>query len=74
MFLPFILDHFGVANTEAAGEVNDSVRYAFFFGAVVLLAAITGTVVSTREYTPAVLAGFDVAVPPEVQAAAAING
>ncbi|RAX28673.1 MFS transporter, partial [Enterococcus sp. HPCN18] len=38
-FLPFILAHFGVANTAAAGEVPDTVRYAFYFGAVVLLAA-----------------------------------
>lgn len=73
-FLPFILAHFGVANTASAGEVPDTVRYAFYFGAVVLLAAITWTVVSTREYSPAELAGFDDAEPPEHQAAAAING
>ncbi len=73
-FLPFILAHFGVANTAAAGEVPDTVRYAFYFGAVVLLAAITWTVVSAREYSPAELAGFDDAEPPEHHAAAAING
>lgn len=73
-FLPFILAHFGVANTAAAGEVPDTVRYAFYFGAVVLLAAITWTVVSTREYSPAELAGFDDAEPPAHHAAAAING
>lgn len=73
-FLPFILAHFGVANTAAAGEVPDTVRYAFYFGAVVLLAAITWTVVSTREYSPVELAGFDDAEPPAHHAAAAING
>jgi maltose/moltooligosaccharide transporter len=73
-FLPFILAHFGVANTAAAGEVPDTVRYAFYFGAVVLLAAITWTVVSTREYSPAELAGFDDAEPPAHYAAATISG
>ncbi|MEN5096588.1 MFS transporter [Stenotrophomonas sp. TWI1409] len=73
-FLPFILAHFGVANTAAAGEVPDTVRYAFYFGAVVLLAAITWTVVSTREYSPAELAGFDDAEPPAHHAGAAISG
>ncbi|AWH24577.1 MFS transporter [Stenotrophomonas sp. YAU14D1_LEIMI4_1] len=73
-FLPFILAHFGVANTAAAGEVPDTVRYAFYFGAVVLLAAITWTVVSTREYSPAELAAFDDAEPPAHHAAAAVNG
>jgi len=73
-FLPFILAHFGVANTAAAGEVPDTVRYAFYFGAVVLLAAITWTVVSTREYSPTELAGFEDAEPPAHHAAAAVNG
>jgi maltose/moltooligosaccharide transporter len=73
-FLPFILAHFGVANTAAAGEVPDTVRYAFYFGAVVLLAAITWTVVSTREYSPDELASFDDAEPPAHHAGAAVTG
>ena len=36
--LPFVLAKFGVANTAGPGEVPDTVRYAFYFGAVVLLA------------------------------------
>lgn len=68
-FLPFLLAQFGVANTAAAGEVPDTVRYAFYFGAVVLLAAITWTVVSTREYSPAQLAAFDDAEPEAALAA-----
>ncbi len=70
-FLPFILAHFGVANTAAPGQVPDTVRYAFYFGALVLLAAITWTVVSTREYSPTELAGFADAEPPQAHVLAA---
>jgi len=73
-FLPFILAHLGVANTAAAGQVPDTVRYAFYFGAAVLLAAITWTVVSTREYAPAELASFDDAEPAAVHHSARVAG
>ena len=73
-FLPFILTHFGVSNTAAPGEVPDSVRYAFYFGALVLLAAISWTVFSTREYSPTELASFDDAEPPAHHAGAAVSG
>ncbi|WP_313343368.1 MFS transporter [Stenotrophomonas sp.] len=73
-FLPFILAHFGVANTAAAGEVPPTVRYAFYFGAVVLLASIAWTVFSTREYSPAELASFDDAEPPAVHQSAPVAG
>jgi maltose/moltooligosaccharide transporter len=73
-FLPFILAHFGVANTAAAGEVPPTVRYAFYFGAVVLLASIAWTVFSTREYSPAELASFDDAEPPAVHQSAPLAG
>ncbi|MFI8572902.1 MFS transporter [Stenotrophomonas bentonitica] len=73
-FLPFILAHFGVANTAAAGQVPDTVRYAFYFGAAVLLAAIIWTVVSTREYSPAELARFDDAEPAAVHHSTRVAG
>jgi maltose/moltooligosaccharide transporter len=73
-FLPFILAHFGMANTAAAGEVPPTVRYAFYFGAVVLLASIAWTVFSTREYSPAELASFDDAEPPAVHQSAPLDG
>lgn len=73
-FLPFILAHFGVANTAAPGEVPPTVRYAFYFGAVVLLSAIAWTVFSTREYSPAELAAFDDAEPPVAQQSAPLAG
>ena len=57
-FLPYVLTHFGVANTAPAGEVPHSVKYAFYAGAFVLLAAMLWTIVSTREYPPEQLASF----------------
>lgn len=57
-FLPYVLTHFGVANTAPAGEVPHSVKYAFFAGAFVLLAAMLWTILSTREYPPEQLEAF----------------
>ncbi|UNK56932.1 MFS transporter [Pseudoxanthomonas daejeonensis] len=57
--LPWLLAKAGVANTAGAGEVPDTVRYAFYFGGVVLFAAIAWTVLRTREYPPEVLASFE---------------
>ncbi|EDP99533.1 transporter, putative [Shewanella benthica KT99] len=51
--LPYILTkYFDVANTAPAGEIADSVRYAFYFGGAVLLLAVGWTVISTKEYSP----------------------
>ena len=62
--LPFILDKAGVSNVGTAGSaVPDTVRYAFYFGAVVLLGAILWTILSTREYPPAQLHGFSDSTP-----------
>ncbi len=57
--LPYLLAHWGVANTAAPGEVPDTVRYAFYFGGAVLLLSVGWTVLSTREYPPEQLHGFD---------------
>src|SRR5690606_30104371 len=56
--LPWLLAKFGVANTAAAGAIPDTVRYAFYAGGVVLMAAIGWTVLRTREYPPEVLPAF----------------
>jgi maltose/moltooligosaccharide transporter len=61
--LPWLLAHAGVANTAAAGEVPDTVKYAFYAGGAVLLGAVLWTVLSTREYPPAQLLDFDDAQP-----------
>jgi len=62
-FLPYVLAHYGVANTAGPGEVPDTVRFAFYAGAGVLVLAMAWTVLSTREYSPQQLAAFDDAEP-----------
>lgn len=58
--LPYILTkYFDVANTAPAGEIADSVRYAFYFGGAVLMLAVGWTVISTKEYSPQELAAFE---------------
>lgn len=56
--LPWILTKLGVANTAAAGEIPDTVKYAFYFGGMMLLGAVSWTVFSTREYPPDELKNF----------------
>src|SRR5689334_7563837 len=60
--LPWLLAQCGVANTAAAGAIPDTVKFAFYVGGAALFGAIGWTVLSTREYPPDALAGFDDAV------------
>ncbi|HET7561036.1 MAG TPA: MFS transporter [Rhodanobacteraceae bacterium] len=62
--LPWILAHFGVPNTAPEGSIPDTVKYAFYTGGAVLLLSVLWTIVSTREYPPETLLGFDGAVAP----------
>lgn len=57
--LPWLLTQAGMSNVAPAGEIPDTVRYAFVFGGIVLFAAVGWTIVSTREYPPEVLARHD---------------
>jgi maltose/moltooligosaccharide transporter len=57
--LPWLLTKAGVGNIAGPGEIPQTVKYAFYFGAVVLLVAVGWTIVSTREYPPDVLKSFD---------------
>jgi maltose/moltooligosaccharide transporter len=62
--LPWILEQAGVSNVgTTTSAVPDTVRYSFEIGALVLLLAILWTIVTTREYPPAVLHGFPDATP-----------
>jgi maltose/moltooligosaccharide transporter len=61
--LPWLLAKAGVGNTAPAGEIPDTVRYAFYLGGVVLFAAILWTILRTREYTPEQMLAFDDADP-----------
>ena len=57
--LPSLMNNvFGFSNTAAAGEVADNVKFAFYAGAAVLLLSVLWTVIRTKEYSPAELAGF----------------
>ena len=47
-----LLDHWGVANEAAPGQIPDTVRYSFWAGGVALFAAVMWTILTTREYSP----------------------
>ena len=56
---PYLLEHWGVANEAGAGQIPDTVRYSFWAGGVALFAAVTWTIVTTREYSPDEVSAFD---------------
>jgi maltose/moltooligosaccharide transporter len=75
--LPWILANWaGVTNVAADGTIPDSVKLAFYIGAVAFIVAVSWTVVTTREYSPAQFAEFHsrhatgVASPPAVSRSA----
>ncbi len=57
--LPYLLTALGVSTTAPPHVVPPSVKYSFYIGAVVILAAISWTVFSTKEYSPEELASFE---------------
>ena len=58
--LPWMMTNwFEVSNVAPAGEVPDSVKFAFYAGAAVFFAAVMWTVISTKEYSPAELEAFE---------------
>jgi maltose/moltooligosaccharide transporter len=57
--LPWVFTNWlGISNTAAPGEIPDSVRYAFYIGAVAFFGAVAWTVFRTREYPPEDLEEF----------------
>ena len=57
--LPWVLaNYFDVSNVAAPGELPESVKLAFYLGAIAFLGAVLWTVLSTREYPPQELAAF----------------
>jgi maltose/moltooligosaccharide transporter len=71
---PFLLDHLGIANAAAPGQVPDTVRWSFYLGAAALLAAVLWTVLTTREYSPEQMARFHADAPPETPPPASAKG
>jgi len=60
--LPWMMANwFDVANTAGPGQIPDTVKWSFYLGGVVFLAAVAWTVFSSREYSPEELAAFEAA-------------
>lgn len=58
--LPYVLTNwFGVPNQAAEGIIPNSVKWSFYLGGAVFLAAVLWTVLRSREYPPEVLVGFE---------------
>jgi maltose/moltooligosaccharide transporter len=58
--LPWVMTNWlGLSNVAPAGEIPETVRWAFYIGGLALLAAVSWTVFTTREYSPDELAGFE---------------
>ncbi|ESP92128.1 MULTISPECIES: MFS transporter [Pseudoalteromonas] len=67
--LPWMMTNwFGISNTAAPGEIPESVKYAFYFGGVILFLAVGWTILKTKEYTPEQLTEFE---SPDLKQAAA---
>jgi maltose/moltooligosaccharide transporter len=56
---PALLTSLGVPNTAPAGQIPPSVAWAFYLGAGALFFTVMWTVITTREYPPEIMAGFD---------------
>ncbi|MEO8413500.1 MAG: MFS transporter [Ginsengibacter sp.] len=51
--LPYIFtNYFHISNTAAPGVVGDSVKYSFYIGAIIFLASVLWTVLTTEEFPP----------------------
>ena len=50
--LPYVLTHLHVSNEAPKGIIPDSVKYSFYIGAVVFIAAVLYTILTTKEYSP----------------------
>ena len=56
--LPYVLTAMGVSNEAPEGIIPDSVKFSFYIGGIVFLAAIAYTVFTTREYSPTEMRSF----------------
>ncbi|MEE4257044.1 MAG: MFS transporter [Bacteroidales bacterium] len=58
--LPWMMTNWlGIDNTAPEGQIPPSVKFSFYFGAIVFLLAVLWTVFRTREYSPEELASFE---------------
>jgi maltose/moltooligosaccharide transporter len=57
--LPYVFTNwFGISNQAAAGVIPDSVKWSFYIGGAVYLAAVLWTILRSKEYSPVELASF----------------
>jgi len=57
--LPYVMTNwFGISNVAPEGEIPDSVKFSFYFGAIVFFLAVAWTVFRTNEYSPEELKKF----------------
>jgi maltose/moltooligosaccharide transporter len=56
--LPYLLTKLNVSNEAPEGILPDTVKLSFYIGAAVFIAAISYTVFTTREYSPAEMKSF----------------
>ena len=57
--LPYVLDNFfNISSSHAAGEIPNTVKLSFYFGAVAFLGAVLYTVFTTKEYPPEDMEAF----------------
>ncbi len=60
--LPWIMTNWiGLSNVAPAGEIPETVQWAFYIGGAALFVAVCWTVFNTKEYSPEQLAGFEAA-------------
>lgn len=58
--LPYMMTNwFGISNTAAEGQIPDSVKFAFYIGGFIFLAAVLWTVFKSKEYSPEELKQFE---------------
>ena len=58
--LPYMFSNWlGIDNVAPEGEIPDSVKWSFYVGGVVFLAAVLWTVFKSHEYSPEELAAFE---------------
>ena len=57
--LPYVFTNwFGISNQAAEGVIPDSVKWSFYIGGAVYLAAVLWTILRSKEYSPVELASF----------------
>lgn len=52
-WLPYVLaEYLGISKTAPPGHIPDNVVFSFYTGAIVMIATIVWTIVTTKEYSP----------------------